>query len=344
MSRLILVADDDPLILRLVEELLVRADWRVRGVANGREAAELIESLKPDLILSDLDMPEMGGLELVRLVVKRYPGLPIVVFTGQGGEEDAVRCFRSGAADYVSKSKLAQELIEVVQRLLKDREAIQDHADSSGEWGDTLAPARESATDESTTRDEASGEDKPTPAKSGKTRSPSLEDEYIIRKRRLTDNSQDASTAADPEENFKITPSRLQTLRRQVVRLERWSELVRSVKSNKRRHERRLLGEMVVIIPMDEETGEPRFDKQRQSFCKDVSVSGFSLLHHLPLEGKRWLVLLAPNGPRPMSVECEVVRERRVVLGMLEIGLRFTKRSDGTRIKRMDLGRESSRD
>ncbi|MFO0944813.1 MAG: response regulator [Planctomycetota bacterium] len=122
MSRLILVVDDDPLILRLVEGLLVHANHRVHCVGNGKLAAEQIDAIKPDLILSDLEMPEMGGLELVRMVAKRHPELPVVVFTGRGGEEEAVRCFRAGAADYVSKTKLREELVEVVHRILNDRE------------------------------------------------------------------------------------------------------------------------------------------------------------------------------------------------------------------------------
>ncbi|MFO0944812.1 MAG: PilZ domain-containing protein [Planctomycetota bacterium] len=158
-----------------------------------------------------------------------------------------------------------------------------------------------------------------------------LEDDYIIRKRRPSEIVQVVGNPSVPEDDFKISPSRLQILRRQIVRLERWSDLVRSVKNNKRRHDRKTLGEIVLVAPLDEETGTPRFDQQRESFCKDVSASGCSLLHHLPLEGKRWMVLLAPQGPKPVSMECLVVRERRVVLGMYEIGLRFTKRQDGKR-------------
>ncbi len=81
---------------------------------NGQEALNVIEQHPPDAVLTDLHMPEMDGLELVRLVRSRFAGVPVVLMTSQGSEETAVSALRAGALSYVPKGKLRNNLCDAM--------------------------------------------------------------------------------------------------------------------------------------------------------------------------------------------------------------------------------------
>jgi anti-sigma regulatory factor (Ser/Thr protein kinase) len=72
----------------------------------------------PQIVLTDLLMPEMNGLELVEAVKKRYPLVPVVLMTAFGSEDIAIQALRQGAASYVSKKRLASELAKILQQVL----------------------------------------------------------------------------------------------------------------------------------------------------------------------------------------------------------------------------------
>src|SRR5262249_3020421 len=91
---------------------------KVEYAANGAEALEKIQQHPPDLVLSDLQMPEIDGLELVGAVRSRFPLVPVILMTAHGSEDVAVQALARGASSYVPKSKLAHELPEVVESVL----------------------------------------------------------------------------------------------------------------------------------------------------------------------------------------------------------------------------------
>ncbi|MGO9811443.1 MAG: response regulator, partial [Isosphaeraceae bacterium] len=80
----------------------------------GRSDREL-----PQLILTDLIMPDMDGLELVQQVRDRFPSIPIILMTAFGSEEAAMRALRAGAANYIPKKDLARDLVETVRGILR---------------------------------------------------------------------------------------------------------------------------------------------------------------------------------------------------------------------------------
>jgi DNA-binding response OmpR family regulator len=86
---------------------------------NGREALALIAERAPDIVVSDLHMPEMDGLELVEAVRRQFAFLPVILMTAHGSEETAVQALRKGAANYVAKRNLAGELVDTVLRVLE---------------------------------------------------------------------------------------------------------------------------------------------------------------------------------------------------------------------------------
>lgn len=115
----ILVVDDSKVDCKVADGLLRKVvDWQVDVAANGKQALDRLAELQPDVIITDLQMPEMNGLELVREVHHRYPLIPVILMTGKGSETIAVEALRYGAASYVPKRQLAQMLVETVQRVL----------------------------------------------------------------------------------------------------------------------------------------------------------------------------------------------------------------------------------
>lgn len=115
----ILIVDDSGMDRRLAGGLLMkRADWSVVYAINGRDALTQIELHLPDVVLTDLQMPEMSGLELVQHMKSSYPLLPVVLMTAQGSEEIAVQALHAGAASYVPKKDLSRDLVETVEHVL----------------------------------------------------------------------------------------------------------------------------------------------------------------------------------------------------------------------------------
>lgn len=118
MAR-ILVVDDSLVDLRLASRLLEKnPDWEVCTARNGKEGIAQVELEIPDLIVTDLKMPEMNGLELVEVIRNEYPLVPVVLMTAGGSETIAVDALEKGAASYVPKNILANELVDTVARIL----------------------------------------------------------------------------------------------------------------------------------------------------------------------------------------------------------------------------------
>ena len=86
--------------------------------ANGREALRSIEVEHPDAILTDLHMPDMDGLELVRLVRSRHTGMPVVLMTSRGSEESAISALRAGALSFVPKAELRNTLCNAMEMVM----------------------------------------------------------------------------------------------------------------------------------------------------------------------------------------------------------------------------------
>jgi len=115
----ILVVDDSPFDLRLMRADLERdPDLHVLEAANGAQALQAVESAPPDLVVTDLMMPEMDGLALVAALREKHPLVPVILTTGQGDEETAARALREGAVSYVPKRRMARDLLATVQRVL----------------------------------------------------------------------------------------------------------------------------------------------------------------------------------------------------------------------------------
>ena len=118
MAERILIVDDEPNIIGTVAPLLRARGYDVLSAMSGRSALEVAERDKPDLIVLDLGLPDMDGVE-VCLLVRRTSSVPIIVLSARGAEGDKVRALDAGADDYVTKPFGADELLARIRATLR---------------------------------------------------------------------------------------------------------------------------------------------------------------------------------------------------------------------------------
>jgi EAL domain-containing protein (putative c-di-GMP-specific phosphodiesterase class I)/CheY-like chemotaxis protein len=117
----VLVVDDDPLQLRAIERILVSRGYDVECVTDGRDASVKLASGKWDTVLSDVAMPGMNGIELLRSVRERQLDVPVVLITGQPAIETAMKALELGAFHYLTKPVDLTALEDVVARAVRLR-------------------------------------------------------------------------------------------------------------------------------------------------------------------------------------------------------------------------------
>lgn len=115
----LLAVDDHPLLRDgLAAVLDAQADMQlVAEAANGREALEQYRAHRPDVVLMDLQMPDMDGLDAIRAIRAEFPQARIVVLTTYKGDVQALRAFKAGAVGYLLKSMLRKELLDTIRQV-----------------------------------------------------------------------------------------------------------------------------------------------------------------------------------------------------------------------------------
>lgn len=116
----VLIVDDDPAALRMIEYIFDRADYEVYLAATGPEALSKADEAKPDLVILDVMMPDVTGLEVCQRL-RAQPALerlPIIMLSARDQLEDKVNGFEAGADDYVAKPVEPQELLARAKALL----------------------------------------------------------------------------------------------------------------------------------------------------------------------------------------------------------------------------------
>ncbi|HZP96667.1 MAG TPA: response regulator transcription factor [Candidatus Limnocylindria bacterium] len=135
--KTVLVVDDEPKIVRLARDYLEHAGFRVTSASDGKEALAAFRTGAPDLIVLDLGLPMVDGLDVAR-AIRRTSNVPIVMLTGRGDEADRVAGLELGADDYVTKPFSPNELVARVRAVLRRAELASSPADVIAAGGVTL--------------------------------------------------------------------------------------------------------------------------------------------------------------------------------------------------------------
>ncbi len=123
MARTILVVDDEPILRETLAEALDADGFRVLTAADGREALSRFREHQPDLVVLDLMLPELSGIEVCR-IIRAESGVPIVMLTAKTSELDKVVGLELGADDYVTKPFSLRELSARIRALLRRTEQL----------------------------------------------------------------------------------------------------------------------------------------------------------------------------------------------------------------------------
>jgi DNA-binding NtrC family response regulator len=123
----ILLVDDEPLVRRSLSELLTLEGYSVNTAGNGREALEALKNHSADIVISDIKMPEMDGVALLRNLKKEQVETPVIFITGYGSIESAVDAMQEGAYDYITKPIIDTEIKLVIERLIRQRQIIEEN-------------------------------------------------------------------------------------------------------------------------------------------------------------------------------------------------------------------------
>jgi len=122
----LVICDDQAIVLEGLRAILASVpDFEVAGVArNGVEAVDLAASLHPDLILMDLKMPQMNGIQATRVIHERFPEIRVLVLTTYDLDEWVIDAVRSGAAGYLLKDTPQEELVQAIKDTMQGRSHI----------------------------------------------------------------------------------------------------------------------------------------------------------------------------------------------------------------------------
>lgn len=121
-SPRILVADDEPNLRRVLAAILAREGYEVTQAADGAEALELLDD-KLDVVITDLKMPRVDGMEVLRSVSKAHPTIPVIMITAFGSVDNAVAAVKAGAFDYIEKPFEQEQIRRIVEMAIRQASA-----------------------------------------------------------------------------------------------------------------------------------------------------------------------------------------------------------------------------
>ncbi len=122
MGARVLVIDDEAIVRVSCERVLKPEGYDVVVTSRGDEAIELLEKENFDIVLTDLKMPDMDGLEVLKTIKQKWPDIQVIIITGYGTISTAVQAIKLGAYEYIEKPFTPEDILKVVREALRERE------------------------------------------------------------------------------------------------------------------------------------------------------------------------------------------------------------------------------
>ncbi len=117
----ILVIDDEAIVRVSCDRVLGPEGYDVELTSRGDEALRRLDAERFDLVLTDLKMPDMDGLEVLKKIKEKWPHIPVIIITGYGTISTAVQAIKLGAYEYIEKPFNPEDILSVVKRSLEDK-------------------------------------------------------------------------------------------------------------------------------------------------------------------------------------------------------------------------------
>ena len=133
MKGRILIVDDEEIVIRSCQRILAAGDFHVDAARNGLEALEKIQKDDYDMLILDVKMPKMNGIEVLQRVKEAYPDIDVIMITGLNEIDTAVKAMKLGAFDYLPKPFDPEELEIVVERAFERRRLLQENVNLKNE-------------------------------------------------------------------------------------------------------------------------------------------------------------------------------------------------------------------
>jgi DNA-binding NtrC family response regulator len=121
MKGRVLVIDDEAIVRVSCERVLKPEGFDVVVTSRGDEAIDFLEKEPYDVVLTDLKMPDMDGLEVLKIIKERWPDIQVIIITGYGTISTAVQAIKMGAYEYIEKPFTPQDILEVVEKAIKEK-------------------------------------------------------------------------------------------------------------------------------------------------------------------------------------------------------------------------------
>ena len=119
MAKNILICDDAAFMRMMIKDILTKNGYNIAGEAeNGAKAVEKYNELKPDLVLMDITMPEMDGIQALKKIKEADPGASVIMCSAMGQQAMVIESFQSGAKDFIVKPFQADRVLEAVQKVV----------------------------------------------------------------------------------------------------------------------------------------------------------------------------------------------------------------------------------
>jgi len=119
-KKRILLVDDEENARTALAKILSREEYEVISAGNGFEALELLKNTQVDLVITDINMPEMNGMSFLREINRLYPGINVIMVTAYGEVESYIEAMNLGAFEYINKPVRINELKKIISKVFRD--------------------------------------------------------------------------------------------------------------------------------------------------------------------------------------------------------------------------------